>query len=82
MVILQEDKQEGGDLTIISSGQLAPTNIQSDLLQAHQIGCTAFESFRKERLETQEKNFYVPLKNQKPKTFTDANQGKGNIQCW
>ena len=71
------------ELVNLSSGILAPSDVASDLLNAHQVGEEAYRSFRKDRLEKEspKARFYDKMKKQNLKTFSNINRKKvGKVQ--
>ena len=71
------------ELVNLSSGILAPSDVASDLLNAHQVGEETYRSFRKDRLEKEspKARFYDKMKKQNLKTFSNINRKKvGKVQ--
>ena len=58
---------DGKKLINLSTGILAPTNVERDLLNAHKVGQQAYQIFREDRLE-KDPSFNDTLKKQKLKT--------------
>ena len=64
-----ENKDE---LFCLASGQQAPLDVQTDLLEAQKRGQTAMEDFIKSRLVDKAVPFHDPLKRLKLKTFASV----------
>ena len=64
------------DLVCLSTGKVAPPNIQQDLLAAKAVGEKAYEIFRVERLESQpaKTKFHDTIPKAKLQTSTDLNK--------
>jgi len=64
------------ELICLSTGKLATSDIEHDLLDAQTIGENAFKIFSKERMESNPPviNFHDTLKKQKLKTFADQSK--------
>ena len=56
----------------LSSGIAVPENVQTDLLNAENIGKTQLETFISSRIESNEIDFYTPIKKNKLHTFDSA----------
>ena len=61
--------QKSENLINLSSGLMAPYDIESDLLEAHSHGQTALNKFLEDRIKTDEVPFFSPIKRLKLKTF-------------
>ena len=63
--------EEGDELLHLSSGVVAPGNVQNGLLQAHSHGNKAFVTFARDRLQSQcdTSTFFQPIKRQNLPTF-------------
>ena len=61
------------DIIFHSTGRLAPQEIIQDLLNAHTIGDTAYQKFKKECLESPQTTtkFYERMSKLKMQTFSD-----------
>lgn len=64
------------DLVCLSTGKLAPSDVERNLLCATQVGEDAYKSFSKQRLESSppERKFHDTITKQKLKTFSDLNK--------
>ena len=71
------------ELVNLSTGVLAPPDVAKDLLEAHQLGEGAYESFRRDRLEKDPPSakFHDKMKKQKLKTFVSIKKkSTGKVQ--
>lgn len=64
------------ELVNLSTGILAPPDVASDLLKAHQVGEEAYKEFRENRLEgdTPRVKFHSKMEKQNLKTFSNVNK--------
>ena len=64
------------DLVCLSTGKMAFSEVQDDLLQAKDVGEEGYKAFREQRLECDPPNvkFHDTMKKAKLKTFTDLNK--------
>lgn len=69
---------EAGGIVNLSTGQVAPPDVQKDLKEAEEAGQLAHQCFIQERVTGDEKDIYSPLKMLKLKTFSDINNKIGN----
>lgn len=53
----------------VSSGIEAPEPVKKDLIEAHDIGESAFNEFLRDRIQSNNKSFYDPIKRCSLKTF-------------
>ena len=59
------------ELVCISSGAVANAGVQVDLMNARQVGEEAATHYMKERLISEEKSIFSPIKQKRLKTFAD-----------
>ena len=64
------------DLVCLSTGKVASSEVQDDLLRAKDVGEKLYKAFREQRLECDppKVEFHDTMKKAKLKTFTDVNK--------